>query len=443
MAAAPASGARRGYRARVARPREPDFTPLQLEERELSGGVEPLVARERGGGGRYRAARVLVRLHGHPLGWVDVDLPAEGVDGEPLREAIERSLAREIGAHRERDGGTQPPHAPPCQADRRAVLADPPLATVVVPTRDRPEPLLRCLASVLASDYPRFKVVVADNAPPDSSTREAVERAHGHDERVAYLVAPRPGSASARNDGAARADGQIVAFVDDDEVVDRHWLAELVAGFRAAPGVGCVTGLVVPAEVETWAQQLFEEYGGFGKGFAPRVVDLGPHRPSDPLFPFDAAGHVGSGNNVAFRRDVLLAVGGYDEQLGNGTPTRAAEDWELFVRVLRRGHGIAYRPSAIAHHVHRRSYDELRQQVHDYGVGIGAAIARTLVREPRALAEVALRVPAAARHVLSADSSKNRNWSESYPADLRRAELAGYARGPAAYARSRRARREP
>ena len=425
---------------RMAAPTDPGFTPIQLEERELAGDLEPLHPRATPSGEPYRRARVLARVHSHPLGQVDLELPPEGVSAEELRTAVQRELGEELEAHVEADGGSLDQPEPPCQAYARAVLADPPQVTVVIPTRDRPERLLRCLESVLACDYPaaRFGLLVVDNAPRDARTRDAVESAHGDDERVRYLVAPRAGSASARNDGAAAATGSIVAVADDDEVVDRHWLVELAAGFRAAPGVACVTGLVLPAELDTWAQSLFEEYGGFGKGFAPKVVDLGAHRPPDPLFPFDAAGHVGSGNNVAFLRDALLAAGGYDAQLGNGTPTRSAEDWELFIRILRRGHGIAYRPSAIARHSHRREYGELRQQVHDYGVGIAAAITRTLVREPRAAGEIALRVPAAARHLLSAGSSKNRHWTPTYPRDLRRAELRGLTRGAAAYARSRR-----
>lgn len=451
MAAAPARTADRAASVRrVTRPQEPEFTPLQLEERELAGGLRPIEARAaRDASGRYRAARVLVRLHSYPLGLVDVPLTDGGCDSEELGRAIEATLGAEVAEHLARDG--QPPGgslagglpeepSPPCQAERRAVLADAPRATVVIPTRNRPATLLRSVASVLRLDYPRerFEVLVVDNAPPDDRTRSAVEREYGDDARVSYLVAPRPGSASARNDGVRRANGEIVALADDDEEVDRHWLAELAAGFRVAPGVACVTGLVLPAELDTWAQQLFEEYGGFGKGFRPRVVDLGDHLPPDPLFPFDAAGHVGSGNNVAFLREALLAAGGYDPHLGNGTPTRAAEDWELFLRLLRRGHAIAYRPSALVHHVHRRTYDELRAQVHDYGVGIAAALTRTVAREPRALLEIARRVPAGARHLLSAGSSKNRNWTESYPSDLRRAELRGLGRGAAAYVRSRR-----
>ena len=71
-------------------------------------------------------------------------------------------------------------------------------------------------------------------------------------------------------------------------------------------------------------------------------------------------------------------------------------------------------------------------------MGIAAALTRTIVRDPAALIDIARRVPAGARHLLSAGSSKNRNWSDSYPSDLRRAEVRGLSRGAAAYVRSRR-----
>ena len=405
------------------------FRPLQVEECELSEGLGPIHPTTGPGGEPYTAARVLVRLDSHPLGTVDVALPAEGLDAGELRRAIEARLGPQV----RRDGDSAAR-----LGARRAVLAAPPLASVVIPTRERPELLARCLDSVLACDYPadRVEVLVVDNAPAGAGTRELVERVRGGDERVSYLLAPRPGSGSARNDGADRARGEIVAFVDDDVLVDRHWLVELVAGFRAAPDVSCVTGLVVAAELDTWAQQLFEEYGGFGEGFEGAVLDLGSHRPENPLFPFNP-GILGSGNNVAFRRAALLELGGYDPYLGNGTPARAGEDWELFLRLFRRGHTAVYHPSAIVHHRHRRAFEELRAQIRDYGVGMGAGLTRTVLREPAAGLELARRLPRAAHYVLSSRSSKNRNWSGSYPRELRRAELAGLALGPARYLRSR------
>ncbi len=417
---------------------------MQLEQYELSAGPGAIQPRVAATGEPYGSVRILVRLHSYPIGFVDAALPADGLDASRVAEAIDAQVGSEVCEHLIADGlppakasaiGAVP--EPRCQEERRAVLADPPEVSVVVPTRDRPESLRRSLDAILDSSYPsdRFEVVVADNAPTDSRTRDLVEQAY--EGRVAYVLAPRPGSASARNDGAARASGELVAFTDDDVVVDRNWLVELVTGFRVASGVACVTGLVVPSEIETWGQALFEEYGGFTKGLRPRVRDMGEHRPDDPLFPFNAAGHVGSGNNVAFRRSTLLELGGYDPDLGNGTPARAAEDWELFLRILRRGHAIAYRPGAIAHHAHRRDLAGLRLQVHDYGMGLTAALTRTVVRDPTALLEIARRIPAGARWLLSSGSAKNQNRSTGYPRELRRSEWVGMARGPVGYVRSR------
>jgi glycosyltransferase involved in cell wall biosynthesis len=409
----------------------PTFVPLQIEQRELSEGVAPIEPRPGPGGEPYAAARVLVRLHTRPLGTVDVPLPA----GErELADAVEAALGEAVRAHETRDRTE-----PSCMAEREAALAGAPHVTVVVPTRARPQVLTRCVDSVLACEYPggRFDVLVADNAPPDSATRDLVDERYGGDDRVGYLVAPRPGSGSARNDGAGAARGELVAFVDDDVVADRHWLAELATRFRAAPNVSCVAGLVLPSELDTWPQQLFEEYGGMGKGFEDAVYDLGEHRPDHPMFPYNPA-LLGSGNNVAFRRAALLEAGGYDGALGNGTPARAGEDWELFLRLFRHGHAAAYAPGAIVHHRHRRDMDGLLGQIHDYGVGLSAALTRTVLSEPRAALEIARRLPYGAWFLLSARSPKNRHRRDGYPRELRRAELAGIARGPAAYLRSRR-----
>jgi cellulose synthase/poly-beta-1,6-N-acetylglucosamine synthase-like glycosyltransferase len=252
----------------------------------------------------------------------------------------------------------------------------------------------------------------------------------------ATSAATAPAAHAARNDGARAAGGEIVAFTDDDVLVDRHWLAELALGFRAAGDVACVTGLVLPLELDTPAQHLFQEYGGFGKGFEQRVLRVGMPG-ADPVFPFNP-GTLGSGNNVALNREALLDLGGYDERLGNGTPTRSAEDWELFLRLLRAGRTAVYRPGAIVHHRDRRSMDELRDQLRDYGIGMGAAITRTVLHDPRALLELAARAPRVLRYVLSPGAQEHRQPTWPFPPALRRAELSGLARGPLAYLRTRR-----
>ena len=82
--------------------------------------------------------------------------------------------------------------------------------------------------------------------------------------------------------------GNILAFTDDDVIVDPYWLVGLVRGFSITEHVACVTGLILPAELETQAQFLFEEYCGFTRGFIRRVYDLKENRPKLPLHPYIA-----------------------------------------------------------------------------------------------------------------------------------------------------------
>jgi cellulose synthase/poly-beta-1,6-N-acetylglucosamine synthase-like glycosyltransferase len=308
---------------------------------------------------------------------------------------------------------------------------------VVVPTNvARPLQLARCVASLARLDYPDLEILVVDNRPGPDRDPEPL-RLVAEQPGVTVAHQGRPGASAARNQGLALASGAVVAFTDDDTVVDPGWLKALV-GRLVGDGVDCVTGLVVPLELETQAQVWFEQYGGFGKGTRPLLHDLTAPPAGAPLFPY-AAGMFGSGNNVAFTTSALRELGGFDEHLGPGTPTRAGEDLALFVATLWSGRRIAYEPAAVVHHAHRRTYDELRTQVHDYGVGLTAMLTALVAEDPRHLVNIARRLPAGARLVLSPRSAKNAGRRPGYPSELARLELLGMAKGPAAYWRARRA----
>jgi hypothetical protein len=223
--------------------------------------------------------------------------------------------------------------------------------------------------------------------------------------------------------------------IDDDVTVDRHWLLELMAGFRVAPQVACVTGAILPRELDTEPQILIERYGGFHKGFDEVDHGLEAQARGNPLHPFNA-GTFGSGGNVAYRRSALETTGAYDPLLGNGTPTRSGEDFELFLRIVRRGHRLIYRPSAVVRHLHRRDRAALDEVIAGYGVGLGALFTRTVVREPHSALEIAQRLPQALRYLLSSSSPKNAHMADGYPVALRLAEVKGLLAGPPAYARS-------
>jgi GT2 family glycosyltransferase len=210
-----------------------------------------------------------------------------------------------------------------------------------------------CLAAVLRDQYPTFEVVLVDNTEDGR-----VEPNAAADPRVRVVRESRRGLSRARNAGIRHARHPILAFIDDDVVVEAGWL-RAVASALDDEAVAGVTGLVLPLELETDAQREFEWYGGMGKGTERRVI-RGSALPARQAI---RAQSVGVGANMAFRRVVFEQLGGFDEALGAGTVTLGAEDLDFFHRVLRAGLAIRYEPAARVRHRHRRTVQELRSQV--------------------------------------------------------------------------------
>jgi O-antigen biosynthesis protein len=284
-----------------------------------------------------------------------------------------------------------------------------------------------------------------DNAPTTAATAELVAGLRRGDRRVRYVREDRAGLGWAHRRGLLESTSEIVAFTDDDVRVDRHWIAGLMEGFAGDASVGCVTGLILPAELQTPAQVWYEQYGGFAKGFRRRVFDLGAHRPPEPLFPF-TAGRLGAGANMAFRRSTLVRAGGFDPALGPGTPTRGGEDIDVFFKTIAGGSQLVYEPAALVYHTHRRSYAELRSQLATWGIGFSAFLTAAVLARPDLALRLLPRLPTAVRHALRVRSREYRVEADAYPdeltrptfpPDLRRAELATLPSGPLAYLRER------
>jgi glycosyltransferase involved in cell wall biosynthesis len=328
---------------------------------------------------------------------------------------------------------------------RAAALHGAPPASVIVCTRDRAAQLAGCLPAVLRQDYPDFEVIVVDNAGASDT---------GTDETAAALVArlnaagtggvplrlvtePRPGLSWARNAGLAAASGKVVAYLDDDERSDRHWLAELTRGFTLGKRVTGVSGLVLPAVLDTPAQELYEQFGGHskGRGLTAAVFDQASHARQHPLYPLPA---FGVGASLAFDRAALIRIGGFDVALGAGTPARAGEDTAAIADLMLDGGTFVYWPGAVMWHVHRETVAEVEQQLNGYGSGLTAFYARALLRDPRRLATLARLAPRALRDLSGRDSVRTATMTAGYPAGLRRASRRGMLAGPARYLRSRR-----
>lgn len=302
---------------------------------------------------RYSNLWLLVRVGYQPLGMLRLPRPSRrsSYTSDHLREAINDQIGWRVWEEL-----AVPSHMP---------ALSPPIS-VVVCTRDRPESLRRCLADLAKLDYQNYEVIVVDNASRGPETAEVVA-----ERGFRYAREERTGLDWARNCGLDAAKYALVAYTDDDVQVDAGWLRGIAAAF-ADPQVAAVTGLVLPAEVESQAQALFERYGGMSKGFTPRLFER--QRLGDAGI--IAAHQCGVGANMAFRRAALMALGGFDTALDVGTPAFGGGDIDIFHRVLAAGLALHYEPSALVWHQHRRDLPGLRRQIYGNGRAFGVYLAK-------------------------------------------------------------------
>ncbi|MFE0751289.1 glycosyltransferase family 2 protein [Gordonia sp. NPDC058843] len=357
-------------------------------------------------GSGFSQARFLVWRDGRPLGFVQVPLTDDTVDGSILR-ARAADLPRTSVLPRRRTT---------------------PGVSVVICTRDRPDHLARLLASLVALDYPEYEIVVVDNNPASGVTRPVVEAASGVSVRVVDAVGQ--GLSIARNVGVRHATHDIVAFTDDDVVIDAQWLAHLVIGFERDERVACVCGMVPTVEVLTPSQAWFDHRVSWARRWEPALYGLDDHAADDDLFPLRVS-EFGTGANFAVRKAAVIALGGFDEALGAGSPAGSGEDMDIFVRILLSGRLLAREPAAVVWHSHRETVAELDKQMHDYGVGLSALLVKMLVH-PRTMVMVVKRLVVGVRHLGAVTDVEHDAALTAEPglATVRRRELTGVARGP-------------
>lgn len=312
--------------------------------------------------------------------------------------------------------------------------ADLPRASVIVPTiYENPLELCQTVESLLSLNYPDYDIIVVDNRP-DPDAPPIAQLPGG--ERVRVVRETYPGVSAARNAGIGATDAEVIAFTDDDAVVDPSWLRVLGARFALSPEVGAVSGLVMPLELEHQPQLWFEEYyGGFSPSLRPELLSLAGRTRDDGLFPY-AVGRFGAGCNMAFRRSAILQVGGYDVRLGGGTAARSGEDVAAAIELVLSGFTFAYEPAALVRHTHRRSNSEYYRQAFNYGAGMTALFCALIVSRPNQLLALARRVPAGIRHFMRPASSRSASRRPTYPRWTLVVHASGILFGPVGFARS-------
>jgi GT2 family glycosyltransferase len=370
---------------------------------------------------------LIVRQGGRPTGFIlHAASPTTILQPEALGRLIELHIQQ-----------AQPGAPPLAIAPERLMAAKARSLTVAICTHQHPEDLERCLdrLSTLRGNGERFELLVIDNAPSDDRTRTVVERRQD----VRYIRESRPGLDFARNRALREATTDLIAFVDDDVIVDQLWLLGLRQALAQHPDAAAVTGLVFPAELATDAQVLFERRGGFQKHFTTTCFSSSLY--NHPFYPC-LGGKFGTGCNMALVRSIALELGGFDEALDAGAALPGGGDADMFYRIVRAGYPLVYEPQFVVFHRHRREYAQLRRQYcRSWGQGLMAHIAKTYRydvpqrRKLRALTRWwfgdqlrSLVKSLAGRHVLPPDLVAAELWGgvvgllRAYPRSVRRAE---------------------
>jgi len=363
------------------------FFPWKILHIELSRGISPLPPEE-GIGGIY----LVFWWHGIPLGHQEIPANRLPMPLSSVRELVLKTISIPVGDHLFDKGfqaslpvvSKKHPKAEPPDFENLIALARPleelhiryalpsnsthsAPVSIVICTRNRPEQLDACLRSIQELTQPPQEIIVVDNNPSSEATRLLVRKTPN----VNYVLEPRPGLSAARNAGIRHARAEIIAFTDDDVTVHPDWIARLQQGFEN-PKVMAVTGPVLPAELETEAQFIFQHiHGRSGWGFRKLLFN-------DKFFEqMKNRGvpvwQIGAGANMAFRRIGFELIGGFDERLGAGA-CGCSEDSEMWYRVLSKNWFCFYEPTAVVFHHHRREIIDLHRQMFQYMRGHMAAL---------------------------------------------------------------------
>ena len=240
----------------------------------------------------------------------------------------------------------------PAAAAVAAAFADAPFAgetqrawprvSVVVCAYNAESTIEDCLSSLERLTYPDYEIILVNDGSADRTS--AIGRAHP---RVRVVDTRNAGLGAARNVGLTNATGEIVAYTDADTRADPDWLTFLVQPFLRSDVVGCGGPNVVPPDDPPMAQAIARAPGG----------------PTHVLLDDRIAEHV-PGCNMAFRREALLAIGGF-----NPLYLRAGDDVDVCWRLQARGWKIGFASAALVWHHHRSSVGAYWRQQVGYGEG--------------------------------------------------------------------------
>lgn len=420
----------------------PRPAPVAVRVLDLDAPLGDLDVSNHDLGQDYRSLLAVVRLADDPIGVATFPVDP---DGYVTRDQLAGGLLRQLGVELdEAYAGRGLECKPDSYLDLKpdsffdlpqlvdgAPLGPLPSATVVVTTCSNPGPLERCLRSILECDYDDFEVIVVERKLGSAATARMLVERFPNERRLRYVEEPSSSASVARNAGLARAEGEVVAFIRDDLVVDGLWLRASVEALLGAGEIGCVTGLSLPRELESETQLLMERLAGLDEGFKRRTFRLTEQQRKASLLP-KAAAALGSGASIVMLTQLGRELGGFDPALGPATLACGGEELDLLVRLLRNGYALSYEPRAIVWRERPTPTGPQRRQVFRHGVGLGAMIAKQLIAGPDRR-DLLRAIPAGLRYLPDPASRQVVVAPSNYPRHLGWLTRLGMLVGPIAY----------
>ena len=223
------------------------------------------------------------------------------------------------------------------------------MISIIICTYNRDDKLRTALKSILNQEMPEqiaYEVVVVDNNSNDNTKEVAEEFRQSYPQIFHYVFEKRQGKPYALNTGINKAKGDILAFTDDDAVIDSHWILSIKEAFDELE-CNCFGGRVVPtwpAEIPKWVvrEGEYKNTGGV-------LVD---HDKGESIKSYVEKGmYAPCGVNMFFRGEIFKKYGGFNEKLINATrPLPMSEDTEFCFRLMKNREKILYFPKAIVYH---------------------------------------------------------------------------------------------
>lgn len=255
--------------------------------------------------------------------------------------------------------------------------------SVIVATKDRPSQLEELFRSMLKAGDSYYELLVVDS----TVTKKVSDINSINTAQIGgkYTWLPEKGVSKARNVGIKESKGDIIVFADDDFIVKKGWIDNLIPNF-CDKRISCVTGRMISYRHDD-ASCLYEKAMSYDRGLKKRVFSRSDLKVRNLFLSITKIGQrrladrtpvpwaVGYGF-CAFRREVFQDVGLFDENIGRGTKGVGGEDIDMFYRIMRMGQRIIYEPKAVILHQHRKELEQVFEDARKSGISMRVLIGK-------------------------------------------------------------------